>query len=333
MSNITYFSNNNDLTSDESVQSTCSGIYSQIGHEENWQNSSEAITRTSNSSKAKGSNHLENSISQTEDLNQFYHHLINTESVNLPRYGYMKFQPEINNQMRKNLVDWMIELHLNLELAPETLYLAVNLIDRYLEKVKIKKDKVELVCITAMHIACKYEEVEDPPIQDYVDITEGCYSREEIINMERIMLIILGFNITVISPYNFIQIFAKLSGESEEMFYLCQYMLELALLKYKMILYKPSVLASGALYLSHIILMKTEDWPLKVQQYTCLEDEEVISCAKDMYISIQKAGSSSFQAVVEKFSLPEFGEVAKIQIDTNLGALLQNFESNLNVSF
>lgn len=46
----------------------------------------------------------------------------------------MSKQNDINEKMRGILVDWVIEVHLRFKLLPETLFLTVNLIDRYCEK-------------------------------------------------------------------------------------------------------------------------------------------------------------------------------------------------------
>ena len=44
--------------------------------------------------------------------------------------------------MRAILVDWLVEVHLKFKLVPETLYLTVNLIDWYLDKVEVMWDKL-----------------------------------------------------------------------------------------------------------------------------------------------------------------------------------------------
>ena len=56
------------------------------------------------------------------------------ECYDMPRNNYMKQQVDINEKMRGILVDWIVEVHLRFKLLPETLYLTVNLIDRYLQK-------------------------------------------------------------------------------------------------------------------------------------------------------------------------------------------------------
>lgn len=96
-------------------------------------------------------------------------------------YGYMERQEDINEKMRAILIDWLIEVHLKFKLVPESLFLTVNLIDRYLEKETVNRQKLQLVGVTAMLIACKYEEIYPPIVKDFVYITDNAYTKEEIL--------------------------------------------------------------------------------------------------------------------------------------------------------
>lgn len=83
--------------------------------------------------------------------------------------------------MRGILVDWIIEVHLKFKLLPETLFLTVSLIDRYLEMTQIMRTQLQLVAVSAMLIASKYEEIYAPEVRDFVFITDNAYTREEIL--------------------------------------------------------------------------------------------------------------------------------------------------------
>jgi uncharacterized protein (DUF1330 family) len=61
-------------------------------------------------------------------------HLKATESLYVAKPGFMEMQEDINQSMRSILIDWLVEVHLKFKLVPESLYLTINLIDRYLEK-------------------------------------------------------------------------------------------------------------------------------------------------------------------------------------------------------
>ena len=69
-------------------------------------------------------------------------HMLRTESINSAKIGYMLTQTDINEKMRAILVDWLIEVHYKFKLLPETLFLTVNLIDRFLEREAIHRTKL-----------------------------------------------------------------------------------------------------------------------------------------------------------------------------------------------
>jgi hypothetical protein len=71
--------------------------------------------------------------------------------------AYMTSQPDITETMRTILVDWLIEVQENFELFHETLYLAVQITDRYLSLQDVKREYLQLVGATSMLIAAKFE--------------------------------------------------------------------------------------------------------------------------------------------------------------------------------
>lgn len=111
---------------------------------------------------------------------------------------------DINEKMRGILVDWIIEVHLRFKLKAETLFLTINIIDRYLEKTQIMRTRLQLVAVAALLIAAKYEEIYVPDMKDFVFISDNAYSRQDILEMERSILITLEFNINIQSTYLFL---------------------------------------------------------------------------------------------------------------------------------
>ena len=74
----------------------------------------------------------------------------------------MRSQEEINERMRAILIDWIIEVQHRLVLMTETLYLTVYIIDKYLSMESVPRKELQLVGISAMLIASKYEEIWAP---------------------------------------------------------------------------------------------------------------------------------------------------------------------------
>ena len=137
--------------------------------------------------------------------------------------------------MRATLVDWIIQIHMKFKLLPETLFITVNIIDRFLSiRMGIEKEEIQLLGVSALLIATKYEEIYPPNVKDFIYITKKAYNHEQIIEMERQIIYTLQFNITETSPYRFLERYSKISQSDSVIFYLAQYMLELALLDSRM---------------------------------------------------------------------------------------------------
>ena len=101
------------------------------------------------------------------------------ETYTCPRY--LAFQEEVTGKMRSVLVGWLVEVHEKKRFSPETLYLAVNLLDRYLMLARVKRGKFQLVGITSLLLASKYEEDEDlADLDDFVYYCDGQYTKSEV---------------------------------------------------------------------------------------------------------------------------------------------------------
>jgi cyclin B len=225
----------------------------------------------------------------SEYVSEIYAHLKNTELEFIAQPGYMKKQPDINEKMRAILIDWLVEVHLKFKLYPETLYLTVNLIDRYLEKKEVLRQHLQLVGVTAMLIASKYEEIYAPEVRDFVYITDKAYTKEEILKMEFEILTSMDFNVTTPSCFRFLERIYKLFPQADErVFNLSRYLMELSLVEYRMLKHHPSMLASAALFLSMKILKKEHSqWTEKLKDATWFSEQQIRQCAKDLCILLQ----------------------------------------------
>ena len=83
--------------------------------------------------------------------------------------------------MRAILVDWLIEVHSKFKLQRETLFITISIIDRYLAIQLCSKTQLQLVGVSALLIACKYEEIYPPELKDFVFITDHAYTKEDVL--------------------------------------------------------------------------------------------------------------------------------------------------------
>jgi G2/mitotic-specific cyclin-B, other len=119
-----------------------------------------------------------NSQAVAEYASDCLKHMMATEETYKPTAECLSNQKDLKRKMRVILVGWLIDVHLKFKLLPETLFLTINLIDRYCEKKQILRGNYQLLGVTAMLIASKYEEIYAPEIRDCVYITDKAYTKE-----------------------------------------------------------------------------------------------------------------------------------------------------------
>lgn len=233
----------------------------------------------------------------------------------------MKNQFDINEKMRAILYDWLVDVHLKFKLLPETLFLAFNLIDRYLNKKSIHRTKLQLLGVTSMLIACKYEEIYAPEVKDFVYITDKAYTADEVKAMESDVLITLEFNVTMPSSFRFLEFFNFYIKYDNLVMNFTFFLLELSIVEYKMLKYKSSLIAAAVLYVSTKLLHKENivynaniDSNLqRLYDLSGFMEEEIKECAKEVCMIYDNSDKSGLAAIKKKFSLPKFEEVSKIK--------------------
>ena len=177
----------------------------------------------------------------------------------LPNAHYMDIQTEIQWSMRSVLMDWVIQVHTRFGLLPETLFLTVNYIDRFLSCKIVSLGKLQLVGATAIFVAAKYEEINCPSVQEIVYMVDGGYSIDEILKAERFMLSMLNFELGWPGPMSFLRRISKADDYDLESRTLSKYFLEVTLMDERFVASPPSYIAAGAHCLSRMILEKG-DW-------------------------------------------------------------------------
>ncbi|TYI83170.1 hypothetical protein E1A91_D05G273100v1 [Gossypium mustelinum] len=254
-------------------------------------------------------------VEYIDDLYQFYK---KAECTGCVPPNYMEQQYDIDQRMRGILIDWLVEVHYKFELMEETLYLTINLIDRFLAVKQIARKKLQLVGVTAMLLACKYEEVSVPVIEDLVLISDKAYSRQEVLDMEKLMINTLQFNLSVPTPYVFMRRFLKAAQSNKKLELLSFFMIELCLVEYEMLRFPPSLLAAAAIFTAQCSLSGCKYWSKTSEWYTTYSEEQLMECSRMMVRFHQKAGTGKLTGVQRKYSTSKYGYAAKIEAPTFL---------------
>lgn len=210
-----------------------------------------------------------------EYADEIFEYMSKLEEECMPMPKYMAGQQEITWAMRATLVDWLLQVHLRYHMLPETLWIAVNILDRFLSKRVVSVMKLQLVGVTAIFIAAKYEEIVAPGVDEYVKMTEGGYKRDEILKGEKIILQTIDFRVsTYCSPYSWVRKISKADDYNLQTRTLCKFLMELTLLDHRFLRVKPSLIAAIGMYSARKML--GNDWDDAFVFYSGRVEEELM---------------------------------------------------------
>ncbi|XP_040930529.1 putative cyclin-B3-1 isoform X2 [Gossypium hirsutum] len=268
--------------------------------------------------KLPGIDKDDNPLEVAQYVDEIYQYYWTTEVLNPSLENYMSIQKDITPHMRGILINWLIEVHLKFDLMQETLYLMVTLLDRYLSEVQIKKNEMQLVGLTTLLLASKYEDFWHPRVKDLISISAEAYTTEQVLKMEKLVLKELKFRLNVPTPYVFMLRFIKASQSDTKLEHLAFYLIELCLVEYEALKFKPSLLCASAIYVARCTLQMSPSWTPLLCRHTRYDASEIRECA-EMILRFQRAArSGQLKVTFEKYTSHELSQVAMI---TPLGRL------------
>ena len=197
---------------------------------------------------------IDDPLMVAEYVGEIFEYYKTLETVTMPNPEYMDHQEDLEWKMRGILIDWLIEVHTRFRLLPETLFLAVNIIDRFLSQKVVPLDKLQLVGVTAMFIASKYEEVLSPHIGNFVHVADDGFTIDEVLSAERYTLQTLKYDLSYPNPMNFLRRISKADNYDIQTRTIGKYLLEISLVDHRFMKYPQSQIAAGAMYVARLIL-------------------------------------------------------------------------------
>ena len=259
-------------------------------------------------------------LAATSYVHDIYHMLREKEvsTPSSPTYispSYMNSQSQLSENMRAVLVDWLVEVQHKFGLSNETLYLTVNVVDRFLTNDHVTRKRFQLAGVTALWIASKYEDIYCPTLDELVYICAHSYSKEEIIETEVFILKSLNYQMTVPTADKFLSRYLKAASADTTMTNMAKYILESTLFSYDLLKYRPSQLAAAAV----MIAIKEASvgrfdwsnsyWTNILSHYSGYESRDIVPVA-DAILAERAKIPSKFMALTKKYSHDRFGQVA-----------------------
>ncbi|XP_009110456.1 putative cyclin-B3-1 isoform X3 [Brassica rapa] len=245
-----------------------------------------------------------------DDIYQFYW---TSEALNPALGYYLSTQTKVSPVTRGILINWLIEVHFKFHLMHETLYLTMNLLDRYLSQVAVQKNEMQLIGLTALLLASKYEDYWHPRIKDLISISAESYTRQQILGMERIMLKQLQFRLNEATPYVFMLRFLKAARSNKKLEQLAFYLIELCLVEYEALKFKPSLLCASAIYVARCTLRMTPVWTPLLNNHTHYNVSQMKDCS-DMILRFHKAAKTGkLRVTYDKYMSPDRSNIALLK--------------------
>ncbi|KAJ3130081.1 hypothetical protein HK100_008240, partial [Physocladia obscura] len=253
----------------------------------------------------------------SEYADEIYEYMREIEIKTTPNPQYILLQPSVSWSIRRTLVNWLIGLHSRLFLLPETLFLAVNLMDRFMSmKANVAIEKFQLVGVTAMFVAAKYEEIQVPSVHRLVELVGSGYTAEEILKAENFMLDLFKFGISYNGPCSLLKRVLRVEqkrvaknrsgsssyknltslrdsaiGENDEkqdndnivrLELLTKYFLEIALIEHNFLNVVPSLMVAASVFLGKHVL-RMGGWTLEHINTSGYRQEQILECANGLY--------------------------------------------------
>jgi cyclin A len=243
-----------------------------------------------------------------------YDHLRAAQGKAAPDPQYMEtFQTDINATMREILVDWLVEVAEEYKLSSDTLYLSVWYIDRVLSVHPVPRAKLQLVGVTCMLVAAKYEEIYAPQVDEFCYITDNTYERQDVLAMERTVLDALDFELTQPTVKTFLRRCLRAADADAKTEFLANYLAEASLLDYRMLRHPQSSVAASAVYVARETLGIEPAWTPTLERYAKVAEEELRECVAAVRNAHAGMQTSKLSAVREKYAQVKFKCVSMIK--------------------
>jgi len=225
-------------------------------------------------------------------------------------------------KMRSVLVEWLVEVHQQFSLLQETLYLSVCILDRYMQvnAEKVPRKQLQLVGVSSMFIAAKYEEMYAPEIGDFVYITDNAYTPSQIRDMEIKIMSVLKFDLGRPLPLHFLRRNSKAGQVDATAHTMAKYVMELTLLEYRFVHVLPSEVAAAALAFS-LKALDVDERPLSeiwtttleyYSQYSLNDIAQIVQDIANIVLATTRAPEKSkLLAIRKKYSNKKFGKIAE----------------------
>lgn len=263
-----------------------------------------------------------------------FKYLKKNEKINVCDYSnkdIFKLQDKkyYNEKNRSIIYHWLVKNNHKWKLKDDTIYMAMNIMDRYISQYKSKNLEFQLIAISSYLIASKYEDIYPPYIDELSQICNYIYSNDDIIKKEYEILSGLNFDILYNSSYKFLTfLHSVVDNQNMKLLYLAQFILEISLDNLDILEYSQSERALAALLVSKKILGIKITWN-NLRMYYDYDENKIKTVQKKMIPLLNKVmKSKNKNAIFEKFESSKYKSVSSLLDNLCSSNKKQKYEEN-----
>jgi G2/mitotic-specific cyclin 3/4 len=233
-----------------------------------------------------------------DDILQCY---LESEKKNQLTPNFFDTQTELTISNRKTIIEWLVDYHQRCRLKQESLYLAIQVFDRYLMKNNITRISIQVNVVAALRVACKYCELN--PIRG---IHSASWTKEELIQKENEFLAFFDYNLTsIVTPFVFLKKYELENPKLPKCSVMANFFTELSYLYIDSVTYLPSEIASASFQLACEILGVKPKVELVQKNEDC-KQYLIYLFKRKKFVTLEKKYSNISISEIENFINKDF---------------------------
>ncbi|CAL5436761.1 unnamed protein product [Camellia sinensis] len=215
--------------------------------------------------------------------NKYNQHEEEVKRRPLPDYVEMA-KKDVSPNMRAILVDWLVKVAEEYKFHSDTLHLSISYIDRFLSMNDLNRKKLQLLGVSSMLIALKYEKINHPPVDEFCYLTDNAYTKKEVVKMEADILKHLKFEVGGPTIMTFLGKFIVVAQKDYQipnlkLEFLGYYLAELSLLENDCVILLLALVAASVVFLSCFTIQpKLHPWSSALQDFSGYKPADLTEC-------------------------------------------------------
>lgn len=253
---------------------------------------------------------------------EVYNEMKKDENEYLADNDLFDLQSTITPKMRATVIDWLVEVHGKMGFHTDTLYLTVNLMDRFLSQCDIDKSTYQRYGCAALLIAAKNLELIPPSLKDLVRYADDSFTAHLLSRSESHILNSLDFKVNPFLSSTFLKRYLRLLQPDFHLSMLGHYILETTIIDQSFIGDTPSKVAAAACCLAVTLYRGEGQWNKQIEVDTGYPLSDLTDMVQKLLNCVNTSATCRFSAVRRKYSGKEMDRISSTKFPESVDELI-----------